>query len=143
MLFVEYGVLEVYTEFESNEFVIEKLQSGSCINFRSFLMEDSMSVNIRCKETCQVLMLSKETLVRIMNQHEPFKKKILLYQNKLLVKNNKYPMDYIIKTPDILRNRKVSAIEQKHFDRRRNILKNVVFRIILEIREIMARPKLD
>jgi hypothetical protein len=40
ILFVEYGIVEIYTEFESNEFVIEKLYKGSSINFMSFIIED-------------------------------------------------------------------------------------------------------
>jgi CRP-like cAMP-binding protein len=63
LIFVENGVLEVYTEFEGNEFILERLHSGSCINYRSFLMEDTMAVNIRCLETCTVLKLGKETFV--------------------------------------------------------------------------------
>jgi CRP-like cAMP-binding protein len=101
LIFVEYGVLEAYTEFESNEFVLESLHSGSCINFRSFLMEDTMSVNIRCKENCQVLELPKEIFLKIMVSDEKFKKKILIYQDQLLTKGSKYPLDFIVQTPDI------------------------------------------
>lgn len=52
LLFVEYGVVEVYTFFEGNEFIIDRLHSGSVINYRSFFMEDLMYVNLRCKENC-------------------------------------------------------------------------------------------
>ena len=38
LYFVEDGVLEAYTKFESNEFVIDKLYKGSAINHRAFFM---------------------------------------------------------------------------------------------------------
>ena len=57
LLFLEYGVIEVYTLFEGNEFIIDYLYSGSVINYRSFFMEDMMRVNMRCKENCQLLLL--------------------------------------------------------------------------------------
>ena len=48
LLFVENGIVEVFTEFEGNEFVIERLTQGAIINSRCFFMEDLMAVNIRC-----------------------------------------------------------------------------------------------
>jgi CRP-like cAMP-binding protein len=77
LIFIDYGVLEVYTEFEGNEFIIENLHPGSCINARAFLMEDTVSVNIRVKEHCKIMELSKETFLVIMRTHEEFGKQIL------------------------------------------------------------------
>ena len=70
LMFVEYGVVEVYTQFEGNEFIIEKLYSGSVINYRSFFMQDLMHVNIRCTENCQLLELRQDELKNIMELHE-------------------------------------------------------------------------
>ena len=42
------GTVEVYSEFEGNEFVLEKLGQGSILNHRAFFMEDLMYVNVRC-----------------------------------------------------------------------------------------------
>ena len=47
IIIVEHGILEVYTEFEGNEFVIEKLTAGSVLNYRSIHLEDLMYVNVR------------------------------------------------------------------------------------------------
>jgi len=49
IMFVNSGILEVYTEFEGNDFIIDKLYYGSIINFRAFFTEDNMWVNIRCR----------------------------------------------------------------------------------------------
>jgi len=49
LMFIEEGVVEVYTEFEGNTFLLENLEQGSVINPRAFFVEDLMYVNIRCK----------------------------------------------------------------------------------------------
>lgn len=57
---MENGIVEVFTEFEGNEFVIERLTQGAIINSRCFFMEDLMAVNIRCakRRKCSLLILS-------------------------------------------------------------------------------------
>ena len=45
------GCLEVYTEFEGNDFVLEKLKPGSILNYRSILTDDRMQVKVRSKLT--------------------------------------------------------------------------------------------
>ena len=37
MYFVESGCLEIYTIGEGNEFIIDRLYRGSCLNYRSFI----------------------------------------------------------------------------------------------------------
>ena len=44
---VESGCAEVYTEFEGNYFVIDRLYRGSIINHRAFLMDGIQYVNVR------------------------------------------------------------------------------------------------
>jgi CRP-like cAMP-binding protein len=48
MIFVQNGILEMYTTFEGNEFILETLYRGSCLNYRSFFMQDLMYVYVRC-----------------------------------------------------------------------------------------------
>ena len=49
-------MVELYTEFEGNEFVLERLISGSIINQRVLFMEDLMYVNVRAaKEGAHIL----------------------------------------------------------------------------------------
>ena len=38
LIFIEDGVIDVYTKFEQNEFIIETLYKGSAINHRAFFM---------------------------------------------------------------------------------------------------------
>jgi CRP-like cAMP-binding protein len=62
MFIVERGEIEVFTECEGNEFVLDRLHSGSIVNFRTFLMDDLIQADMRCTEGCKVLELSLETL---------------------------------------------------------------------------------
>lgn len=48
ILIVEKGCIEVYTEFEGNQFILDRLYPGSVINHRAFLMGDVMYVNMVC-----------------------------------------------------------------------------------------------
>ena len=38
--FIEQGIVEVTSEFEANEFVIDKLGPGSAINYRAVFLKD-------------------------------------------------------------------------------------------------------
>jgi CRP-like cAMP-binding protein len=42
MIFVVNGCLEVYQEYEGNEFVIEKLKPGSILNYLNIFTDDVM-----------------------------------------------------------------------------------------------------
>jgi CRP-like cAMP-binding protein len=39
LLFLQSGVIEVYTILEGQEFILERLFRGSVINYRTFFME--------------------------------------------------------------------------------------------------------
>lgn len=56
--FIEDGVIDVYTKFEQNEFVIETLYKGSAINHRAFFMQDYMYLNFRCQTDVKLLTLT-------------------------------------------------------------------------------------
>lgn len=56
-MFVEDGCIEVYTMSDGNEFVIDRLYRGSCLNQRTFFMEDLMYVYVRCAKNTILLEL--------------------------------------------------------------------------------------
>ena len=66
LIIVERGEIEVYTFFEGNEFVIDYLYSGSIINYRSFLMQDRVQINMRCTKQTIIQELSQDTLKKLM-----------------------------------------------------------------------------
>jgi CRP-like cAMP-binding protein len=49
IIFVVNGNLEVYTEFEGNEFIVETLVPGTILNYRTIFTDDKMKVSIRSK----------------------------------------------------------------------------------------------
>ena len=51
------GVLEVYTTFEGNDFIVERLYQGSIINYRNFVTHDKLAINIRCVDDAKTLEL--------------------------------------------------------------------------------------
>lgn len=142
MFFVVSGVVESYTTMEGNEFVLDRLHSGSVINHRSFFLEDINSISYRAKENCQLLELTLQTIYQIMEEDDKFKKDMLIFQDVILQKNKKYPLDYIVSIPEIQKDRRISSDTHEQILKRRNTLKNVVFRRLLEIREINKKPKL-
>ena len=85
-IIVEHGGVEIYAEFEGNEFIIEKLPSGSIINSRVLFMEDRMYVNIRASPTsgAHILELGKNEFELLSLEYEDLKKKIMMFENAIL-----------------------------------------------------------
>ena len=139
LLFIEEGCLEVYTHFEANEFIIERLYRGSALNHRAYFMKDNMYVNIRCSKEAKVLELSLESMKEIIARHaeKKFSNEMLYFQNRILKQERKFPLDYIMKVP-----RTIGAVSEDMASRE-NSLKNVVMNIIIQIRERKKRPKLS
>ena len=142
LLFVEYGLVEVFFEIEGNEFIVDNIHSGSVINYRSFFMEDIMHVTMRCKANTKILELSKKTFSKIREENPAFETRILMHQNYILKWNKKYPLDYIINIPEDMRDRKISNKEMKNILKRRNIFKNIVFTRLSEVKNMRKKPKL-
>ena len=40
LLFVETGVIEVFTEFDGHEFILDRLPQGTFISYKSFFLDD-------------------------------------------------------------------------------------------------------
>ena len=89
-----------------------------------------MSVSIRCQTDAKLLKLSQESLAQLIlkYQNDSFGKNLMIYQNKLLKKEQKYPCDYVMRLP------KHYSIDDGQIYRN-NAFKNVVMRIVLEIRD--------
>lgn len=69
---------------------------------------------------------------------------MLTYQNNLLKLNKPYPIDYVIHIPkEIMQNVYQSKGLTLATFKRMAIVKNVIFRRILEIRLMKAKPKLS
>ena len=102
LLFIEDGVIDVYTKFEQNEFIIETLYKGSAINHRAFFMQDYMYVNFRCRTDAKLLILTHQKIKQMIEKYEEksFGRDLLIYQNKILKQERKFPCDYVMKIPN-------------------------------------------
>lgn len=57
--------MEVYTHFENEEFVLERLYAGSAVNHRAFFMQDLMYVNVKCTTQTKLLELTYQGMKEI------------------------------------------------------------------------------
>jgi CRP-like cAMP-binding protein len=143
MMLLECGELEVYTEFDSHEFVLEKLHPGTVINFREYMIQDVMHVNIRALKHCRILHITEASMKTVLQDEEELEKNMFLCQSRLFAQDKLFPLDYVQKIPRMLRDPRFTEGELTGILRRRNILKNVVFRKILGIRKLLAKPSLS
>ena len=67
--FIEEGIVEVTTEFEMNDFTIDRLGPGSVINYRAVFLKDQMYVNMTALTDVKILSLPLETLMDLVSKH--------------------------------------------------------------------------
>ena len=59
------GWAEVFTEFEGNEFQLERLGPKSVLNQNNILVQDYMYCNVRCMTACFILELTEDQVWKI------------------------------------------------------------------------------
>lgn len=71
LIIIEHGQVEIFIEFDGNEFIIEKLQSGSVINHTNLYNQMPMKVNIRASSKgAHLLLLRFDTLNNIKDDYK-------------------------------------------------------------------------
>ena len=95
LIFVEFGICEIYVDFEGNEFVLERLTQGHIINSRSFFFEDTMQVNIRCSGPVNLLKISLAQFEEVCATNPALNTNVLKYQQWVLKQDKKFPLDCI------------------------------------------------
>jgi CRP-like cAMP-binding protein len=55
LIIIEKGEIDIKTEMEGNEFMIDRLIPGTVINFRTFLLDDLMDVDMVCVSGCKII----------------------------------------------------------------------------------------
>jgi len=132
------GLVDVFTTFESNEFIVDKLGRGTVLNHRTFFKKDLITVSYRCSKDCRIYSLDVADMKDIIAKYsrKRFMKVIDRYQNKIVKQTVKYPLDYISVNP-----------AEKKIDRglvaRSSKLKNTIMSVVLKNRGIKNRPKLS
>ena len=92
-------MIEVYTEFEGKEFVIERLFKGSIINYRTFFMQESGSVSLRFAAPSVLKVLSKERMTTIAQKHKSLDLIFNKYKLKIIKDGKALPLDYVMALP--------------------------------------------
>ncbi len=89
-----------------------------------------------------MLVLTQEQFNLLQVEHNSVETALKLYSNDLLKSQKKFPLDYNLIVPPIQVPRRFTYIGYHEMLERRTFFKNLVFRRILEIREIKSKPKL-
>ena len=143
VLFIEYGIIALFTTFEGNEFEVERLNRGSVINHNAFFMQDQMYVDVKALTEVKILELTITKMNEIRQKHadSSFDLKILTHSSNILKQDKKFPLDYIAQ--HFSESTQELSDNDERAIRRENRFKNVVMRIIINIRERKKRPKLS
>lgn len=136
------GVIEIYTTTEGHEFVLEKLFRGSIINYRTFYMPDDGKVYYRFGRNSICSTLHFDVFEEIYPKHPELKKKFTKFRRNTITEDKPFPLDYIMNLPKHLQNTKLDQDVQRNAWRLENTLKNVVIRMLTEIRKIKEKPSL-
>ena len=67
--FMEEGIVQVSSEFEKNEFIIDMLGPGSIINQRAVFLGEQMQVSVKALTDCKILSLSLKKLLELVAKH--------------------------------------------------------------------------
>lgn len=137
LFFLQNGIIEVYTEFEKKEFVIERLFKGSIINYRTFFMEDRGSVSMRFATHSVLKVLSYKKMETLNKKHPSLQKTFDKYRLKIVKEAKSIPLDYIMALP--------KKINEQHIkDTRKKLLSNKqdeYVRIIEQAKQRYRREK--
>ena len=99
LFFLESGIIEVYTEFEEREFILERLFKGSIINYRTFFMMDKGSVNLRFGNASVLKALHKKKMDSLCEKYDQLNQIFNRYKLKIIQSGRSIPLDYVMALP--------------------------------------------
>ena len=119
-------MIEVYTEFEKKEFVIERLFKGSIVNYRTFFMEERGSVNLRFAAPSVLKVLSKEKMNVITERHPHLGTVFNKYKLKIVKDSKAIPLDYVMALPKKITDQLIKDTRKKLLSGRQEELRQRV-----------------
>lgn len=102
MYVIQSGCVEILHTFDKkkHEFVIERLFRGSVVNHNSFLMNDDMDSDARCRQNVTVFYMNIDTLKTIRTKYIELDHALDKHEIFLVKGNRREPaIDYIICDP--------------------------------------------
>jgi CRP-like cAMP-binding protein len=134
-------MLEVFTLFDDQEFIFDRLMRGSILNLRTFFTGEPSQVYVRAARNTVVLEITFERLQSFTKESVLYERKLLGHQMKIFHTNKHYPLDYIKRVHEDFMTPVESSIFPEE-EARKSMMKLIVMRKIYEIRMEKAKPKL-
>ena len=143
MYIIAEGWISIETQFDGNEFVLERLTRGSVFNHRIFITDDVTKVTIKCLTQVRVYALTKFKFDRfLVNLEKEAMESINRNIYHLFYKKHPLFVDCINYIEPHRLDPVIIIKQRKQKVHRNNILKNVVMNIIWEKRAEQRKPKL-
>jgi hypothetical protein len=76
-------------------FIIERLERGSIINQRSFMVEDEIDTDYLCKDKVSVFVLSTQLVLNVMKSRRDLSKVFESVEKEVLLMKEEIAVDYI------------------------------------------------
>jgi len=92
---VEKGNIQVYSEVDGHEFIIDNLGPGSVIGHRSVFTEDNMVVEMRATMATFISQVEEDDINDTREEFAEFDKVLLMFTNNIYKLNKIFYLDYI------------------------------------------------
>lgn len=90
-------MVEIYTDLDQEvTLILEKLYRGSVLNYKSFLLKDSIDINAKCATPVTLYYISLEKLTALRIKSPELDEQITELENQMVNKENAIALDYII-----------------------------------------------
>lgn len=154
MYVIQSGIVEIcHTQDNGEEFIIEKLYRGSVINHNSFLMNDDIDTDARCKSTVTLFYIDIAQIKKLRQRHMELETALIMVEMILVNPNAAEPaLDYIIKDPyseyHYLKHYKDGTLVHDYAkeQRRRMLtvkLKNAIMHVWLKVKKSRNKPNME
>lgn len=138
---------------KGEEFVIEKLYRGSIVNHNSFLMNDGIDTDAKCKTAVSFYYIDVTTIARLRAKHYELDESLTAKEMQLVNPNAKEPaLDYIIKDQfarqQFFKHKKTKRLVHNYADEEmRNKLtvklKNAIMVLWLEVKSRRTKKSME
>ena len=101
MYVIQSGLVEIVHQLDKGqEFVIERLYRHSVINHNSFILNDGIDTDAKCKTTVTCYSMDIETVKLLRKKYTHLDQALTKVEQTLIYENNEEPaLDYIIRDP--------------------------------------------
>lgn len=142
LYFLQEGVIEIETKCDDIDFTLEKLFRGSVINYRTFFMEEDGQCYYKFGKNSILFTLTFEKMEDLSKKHDDLRKKFKKFRDQTIMREKPFPLDYIMELPKHLKDKYRHMIDFSKRLELENKLKNIVIRMMVEIRAKKAKPSL-